>query len=42
MFSVAEAEAYNTIRDKALNYRIPLLNQNRFLYMIGYYELAKR
>ena len=40
--AVAEAEAYNTIRDKALNYRIPLLNQNRFLYMIGYYELAKR
>jgi hypothetical protein len=40
--AVAEAEAYANFRDKAINYRIPILNQNRFLYMIGYYELSKR
>lgn len=40
--AVAEAEAYGNISAKARDYRIPILNQNRFLYMIGYYELSKR
>lgn len=40
--AVAEAEAYADISAKARAYRIPILNQNRFLYLIGYYELAKR
>jgi hypothetical protein len=40
--AVAEAEAYSNISAKARDYRIPILNQNRFLYMIGYYELSKR
>ena len=40
--AVAEAEAYANISAKARDYRIPILNQNRFLYMIGYYELSKR
>lgn len=40
--AVAEAEAYSNISAKARDYRIPILNQNRFLYMIGYFELSKR
>jgi hypothetical protein len=40
--AVAESEAYANISAKARDYKIPILNQNRFLYMIGYYELAKR
>ena len=40
--AVAEAEAYADISDKARAYRIPILNQNRFLYMVGYYDRAKR
>jgi hypothetical protein len=40
--AVAESEAYANISNKARDYKIPILNQNRFLYMIGYYELAKR
>ncbi|MGH7179995.1 MAG: hypothetical protein ACREJC_21640 [Tepidisphaeraceae bacterium] len=40
--AVAESEAYQNIRVKASEYHIPILNQNRFLYMIGYYELSKR
>ena len=40
--AVAEAEAYSQISAKAREYRIPILNQNRFLYLIGYYNQAKR
>jgi hypothetical protein len=40
--AVAEAEAYANISAKARDYRIPILNQNRFLYMIGYFELSRR
>jgi regulator of replication initiation timing len=40
--AVAEAEAYDQIRTRAIEYRIPILNQNRFLYLIGYYNQAKR
>jgi hypothetical protein len=40
--AVADAEAYADISAKARQYRIPILNQNRFLYLVGYYEQAKR
>ena len=40
--AVAESEAYAQISAKAREYRIPILNQNRFLYLIGYYNQAKR
>ena len=40
--AVAEAEAYADISARAREYRIPILNQNRFLYLIGYYNQAKR
>jgi hypothetical protein len=40
--AVAESDAYAAIRDAAQKYRIPILNQNRFLYLVGYYEQAKR
>lgn len=37
-----EAEEYASISLRAREYRMPILNQNRFLYMVGYYESAKR
>jgi hypothetical protein len=40
--AVADAEAYSDISAKARAYRIPILNQNRFLYLVGYYDRAKR
>jgi predicted nucleic acid-binding Zn-ribbon protein len=40
--AVAESEAYSQISAKAREYRIPILNQNRFLYLIGYYNQAQR
>ena len=40
--ALAESEAYNNISAKAREYRIPILNQNRFLYLTGYYELSRR
>lgn len=40
--AVADAEAYADLSAKARSYRIPILNQNRFLYLCGYYEQAKR
>ncbi len=40
--TVAEAEAYADISARARAYRIPILNQNRFLYLVGYYDQAKR
>jgi hypothetical protein len=40
--AVADAEAYANISARARDYRIPILNQNRFLYMVGYYELSRR
>lgn len=36
------AEAYAAVRDRAIELNIPILNQNRFLYYIGYYEQAQR
>jgi hypothetical protein len=38
----AELDAYLEIRQKAQELTIPILNQTRFLYMIGYYEEAAR
>lgn len=38
----AEAEAYEEVRRQAQEYNIPILNQNRFLYFVGFYELSKR
>jgi hypothetical protein len=40
--AVADAEAYADISAKARQYRIPILNQNRFLYLVGYYDQAQR
>jgi hypothetical protein len=40
--AVADSEAYADISAKAREYRIPILNQNRFLYLIGYYDQARR
>jgi hypothetical protein len=38
----AALEAYQQVRTNAQNLHIPILNQNRFLYLIGYYDQAKR
>jgi len=38
----AEYKAYFDTLDKAHDYHIPLMNQNRFLYFIGYYDTAQR
>ena len=35
-------DAYNQIRDNAISLHIPVLNQNRFLYMTGFYDQARR
>jgi hypothetical protein len=36
------AEQYETVKRQAIELHVPILNQNRFLYFVGYYELAKR
>lgn len=38
----AELDAYERIRDRASELNIPILNQNRFLYLVGYFEQAAR
>jgi len=38
----AELESYNTVKDKAKELHIPILNQNRFLYFTGYFDSARR
>jgi hypothetical protein len=40
--SQAAYDAYQEVKRQAIDYHIPILNQNRFLYYIGYYESAKR
>jgi hypothetical protein len=35
-------EAYQDVVSKAKDLNIPILNQNRFLYYVGYYEQAQR
>ena len=39
---VKELEAYQAIVQRALDYKVPVLNQNRFLYYVGYYDQAKK
>jgi hypothetical protein len=38
----AELDAYQKVIDRARDLHIPILNQNRFLYYVGYYEQARR
>lgn len=38
----AELDAYERIRERAAELNIPILNQNRFLYLVGYFEQAAR
>jgi hypothetical protein len=38
----AELEAYNKVQADAKDLHIPVMNQNRFLYFVGYYDQAKR
>jgi hypothetical protein len=38
----ADAEAYEEVRRQAPEYNLPILNQNRFLYFVGFYDLSKR
>jgi hypothetical protein len=38
----ATIDKYNEIRQIARDLHIPVLNQNRFLYYVGYYDQAKR
>jgi hypothetical protein len=38
----AELDAYNTVLNEAAKLFIPVLNQNRFLYYVGYYDTARR
>lgn len=40
--AVAALEAYQDILRQARDLNVPILNQNRFLYYIGYFESAKR
>jgi hypothetical protein len=40
--ATADAAAYDDIKEKAKDLRIPVLNQNRFLYFVGYYDQAQR
>lgn len=40
--SQAAFDAYQEVKKQAVDYRIPVLNQNRFLYYVGYFESAKR
>jgi hypothetical protein len=35
-------KAYNDIVDQAIKLSIPIMNQNRFLYYCGYYDVAQR
>jgi hypothetical protein len=35
-------EAYEEVRDRAIDLNIPILNQNRFLYYTGYFEQSQR
>ncbi len=37
-----ELDAYLDVVDRARELHVPVLNQNRFLYFVGYYDLARR
>lgn len=38
----AALEAYDQVRNRARDLHIPIMNQNRFLYLIGFYDQARR
>ncbi len=38
----AELAAYTDVRQQARDLHIPIMNQNRFLYFVGYYDVAGR
>jgi len=40
--ATAEADAYSNLLQQAGELNIPVLNQNRFLYYVGYYDQARR
>lgn len=40
--ATAALEAYDQVRNTARDLHIPIVNQNRFLYLIGYYDQARR
>ncbi len=35
-------KAYEDIKTRAVDLHIPVLNQNRFLFLIGYFDQARR
>ena len=37
-----EVDKYSSFRQTAVDYHIPILNQNRFLYYVGFYDQSKR
>ena len=39
---IRNSAQFNDVRVKANSLNIPILNQTRFLYMVGYYEEAAR
>jgi hypothetical protein len=38
----AALDKYEAVKQQAIDLHIPVLNQNRFLYLIGYYDQSKR
>jgi hypothetical protein len=40
--ATAALESYQNVLKTAVDMRVPVLNQNRFLYLIGYYNQAQR
>jgi hypothetical protein len=40
--ALAQQKAYEEVRGQASTMHIPVMNQNRFLYYTGYFEVAKR
>ncbi|MGF1632559.1 MAG: hypothetical protein ACFCVE_01810 [Phycisphaerae bacterium] len=41
-FAVQELQRYNQVRERAEALSVPILNQDRFLYFVGYFEQAQR
>ena len=40
--AIADLKAYQDVVNQAATLHIPILNQNRFMYYIGYYDQMKR
>jgi hypothetical protein len=40
--AIAEEQAYQDLRTQARDFYIPILNQNRFLHLIGFYDQARK